>query len=643
MSNPFRARIALESLEPRENPSNTLAPSAVHLSPLPAGWAQSSSDGSTVFETAAGQGFGGTTAIVSSGSSQTSGLAWQTQQVTGDTGASALVDLTSLVPTLVFSRGTNLGTSAPSYIAAAITRGATLSVEQVTNGSAKVLATVNSPSSSYFSGNWAKVSLTPSGSSIAVQVIRQDTGMYLNPQGTWQSAATNAITVTTTLPDVAGDIGIGRVAVYSGSVDLSNFAAITPSAALPPPAPPPATVTQTFDTTTPGQLPAGWSGYSNNTSAGFVASTALALSGTEGLTSTGTSSSTARAWSTTVLAADVTASAAVYLDSLIPAQLFVRGSNLNTTTPTYYAVSITRGLDVDLLRVVNGVPTTLATLQSTSYTSGLWVQVQLTVVGSELQVAIYRPSTNQWLNAGGAWSSSPAYAIMTQDTTITGAGEAGVGRPASYSGALTFDNFAAGPPTILAPSITVTSSAGSGPVSGTVTFQATAAGSATAIAFVLNGQVWATSTTTPATWTLDSESLANGSYTFTVVASGANGIIGSTTKTFTISNSGANPYPVSPNPAASAAYSPVTGTLFGPNGPSFLDVEQGQENDCWLIADLAEVAARAPSDIVNMFTYDGTALENGSVVGIYTVRFYNAVGAPVYVTVDTELPDGGQL
>ena len=59
------------------------------------------------------------------------------------------------------------------------------------------------------------------------------------------------------------------------------------------------------------------------------------------------------------------------------------------------------------------------------------------------------------------------------------------------------------------------------------------------------------------------------------------------------------------------------------------------------MASLAEVAARYPSDIQNMFTYDGQAIENGSVVGIYTVRFFNSAGAARYVTVDTELPGGG--
>jgi hypothetical protein len=95
------------------------------------------------------------------------------------------------------------------------------------------------------------------------------------------------------------------------------------------------------------------------------------------------------------------------------------------------------------------------------------------------------------------------------------------------------------------------------------------------------------------------------------------------------------------HPAADTAYSPVSGSLFGANGPSYLDVRQGAElGDCWLLASLAEVATRDPSDIQNMFTYDGTALEGGSVVGLYTVRFFDN-GVPEYVTVDTELPSGG--
>jgi hypothetical protein len=44
-----------------------------------------------------------------------------------------------------------------------------------------------------------------------------------------------------------------------------------------------------------------------------------------------------------------------------------------------------------------------------------------------------------------------------------------------------------------------------------------------------------------------------------------------------------------------------------------------------------------------MFTYQGTAVENGAVVGLYSVRLYSNSGAAFSVTVDTELPSGGGL
>jgi hypothetical protein len=95
------------------------------------------------------------------------------------------------------------------------------------------------------------------------------------------------------------------------------------------------------------------------------------------------------------------------------------------------------------------------------------------------------------------------------------------------------------------------------------------------------------------------------------------------------------------HPAAATSYTVVSAPLFGPSGPSFLDVRQGASGDCWLLSSLAEVTARDPSDIRNMFTYDGTTVENGVTVGIYTVRLFNGSGVPEYVNVDTELPSGG--
>jgi hypothetical protein len=95
------------------------------------------------------------------------------------------------------------------------------------------------------------------------------------------------------------------------------------------------------------------------------------------------------------------------------------------------------------------------------------------------------------------------------------------------------------------------------------------------------------------------------------------------------------------HPAAESAYAPVNGTLFGGNGPVYTDVEQGDVGDCWLLSSLAEVAARYPQDIRNMFTAAGTTVENGTTVSLYQVRFFDNSGVAHYVTVDTELPGGG--
>ena len=43
-----------------------------------------------------------------------------------------------------------------------------------------------------------------------------------------------------------------------------------------------------------------------------------------------------------------------------------------------------------------------------------------------------------------------------------------------------------------------------------------------------------------------------------------------------------------------------------------------------------------------MFIYDGTTVDNGATVGLYTVRFFNSNGSAFDVEVDTELPSGGE-
>jgi hypothetical protein len=93
-------------------------------------------------------------------------------------------------------------------------------------------------------------------------------------------------------------------------------------------------------------------------------------------------------------------------------------------------------------------------------------------------------------------------------------------------------------------------------------------------------------------------------------------------------------------PVAAVSYSAANGSLFSANGPVFTDVEQGSVGDCWLLASLAEAAARQPNLIRNMFIDDGTNLVNGQTVEVWTVGFFTN-GAVNYVTVDTELPSDG--
>ncbi len=80
-------------------------------------------------------------------------------------------------------------------------------------------------------------------------------------------------------------------------------------------------------------------------------------------------------------------------------------------------------------------------------------------------------------------------------------------------------------------------------------------------------------------------------------------------------------------------YAPAKGNLFGPVGPSYLNVEQGEAGDCYFVSSLAEIAVREPAAIRSMFIANGD--------GTYTVRFYEQVGSSEvakYVTVNAELP-----
>src|SRR5262249_18895500 len=167
---------------------------------------------------------------------------------------------------------------------------------------------------------------------------------------------------------------------------------------------------QSFDSAAVGTRPSGWSQWSSNGVSTFAISP-QALTGPNGLASYGASNVSARALASTQEPANVQVSAGVLVNSLIPTQVLARGSNLNTNTPSYYALSVTRGMNVQLLRVVNGVTTSLGHLNTASWFQGVWVVLTLSVNGSTLQAQVYRPDTGQYLDASGKWQWSQTWAL----------------------------------------------------------------------------------------------------------------------------------------------------------------------------------------------------------------------------------------
>ncbi len=92
-----------------------------------------------------------------------------------------------------------------------------------------------------------------------------------------------------------------------------------------------------------------------------------------------------------------------------------------------------------------------------------------------------------------------------------------------------------------------------------------------------------------------------------------------------------------------SGYALAGGTLFNSSGaPSYQDVYQGEEGDCWLLASFG-VTANSPTGqaiIESQFTYEGTIGMNGAEV--WSVRFYHN-GVAQYVTVDNYLPVNGSV
>src|SRR5205085_2438588 len=123
----------------------------------------------------------------------------------------------------------------------------------------------------------------------------------------------------------------------------------------------------------------------------------------------------AQTWVRQALAPNIEVSAAIFANSGIPAQVLGRGSALNSSSPSFYALSIKQGIEAKIQRVQGGVTTTLALVSSKFYLSNQWVRATLNINGDTLLGQVVRLDTNQYLNSSGTWQTTPTWALTVHD------------------------------------------------------------------------------------------------------------------------------------------------------------------------------------------------------------------------------------
>ncbi|MCX7665429.1 MAG: Ig-like domain-containing protein, partial [Gemmataceae bacterium] len=509
-------RLTLISLEAREVPAAGVWSTETfdQSNQIPSNW----SNQGPAFQIVSQAGVTGN-ALSTNATSRDTSVLWQNQAYSADTSARVQLLATTLVPMQLIVRGQNLGTNQASYYGVQITRGLQIELFKMVNGTRTTLASLTSKS--YTSGIWIEVTLNPRGANLGVQIKRLDNNQFLDATGTWQSYETTALTGVDSSISNGGRVGLIRAARYAGRVDLDNFSTFEPIANLPSPTPPPSGVPQTFDAVPLNSIPSYWSSWGSDGTSGFGAAPARVGTSTQVLNSTGSSARTARVWDASAPFTDATATATILLDSLIPMQVFVRGSNLNSATPSYYAVEVTRGLNIALVKVQNGQTQVLETFSTSSYVSGIWADVSLTAQGTNLQVRIRRNDTGQWLSRDGTWLNSPTSLMDLRDTSLQGAGFAGLARVARYSGTVSIDRMTirdASWDDLTPPNVNLSLSPNSLPLSGIVTFAAQVSDPSgiDRVEFLVDGELVFRDREAPYQFSFDTRNLTNGRHTFTV-------------------------------------------------------------------------------------------------------------------------------
>lgn len=305
-----------------------------------------------------------------------------------------------------------------------------------------------------------------------------------------------------------------------------------PSAVLP---------VETFDTTATGTLPANWDSWKNNWPGLVAVTNSQALSGSHSLAIDGGSAAESRAWDTNPLTHDSAAKVAIRADSLVPATVFVRGENLDTASPRYLGLTVTRGMTVQIVAMIDGVQTTLSRVQSSSYFSQKWVDAKIVAVGSTITATIQRTDTGQWLAPNGSWVDTETAALEAVDTRFDQGGFAGVARTRSFAGPIVFDDFqpiSLGVTPVPNPVVTASASQPLDATQGLLTFQMSAesVNRITRVEFKFEGRTLHAKSSAPASWTLDTTRFHNGTYELVIRAIDTAGNVGTQTLSIVIAN-----------------------------------------------------------------------------------------------------------
>jgi hypothetical protein len=268
--------------------------------------------------------------------------------------------------------------------------------------------------------------------------------------------------------------------------------------------------TQNFDAIGDGGFPADWSKWATLGAANVnVQSQKLRLADRYTF-----------AYISAAVSADQEVSADVYVPGLTNIGVFVRGSNLTTTSRTCYAVTVTRGNGGPLLilwKIVNNVGTQLTSTACTGgYLSTFSGTIDFWASGTTLK-AKFRRDNGLYLNSAGSWQSGSCWAISITDASIGGTtGLAGTIKWDNYALQPTVDNVtwgeAVGDST--PPTCTLTSPLDGASVTGNMTMTATATDNVAVdrVEFFADGTLRATIYASPYTSTLNSVVLANGSH-----------------------------------------------------------------------------------------------------------------------------------